>query len=73
MYTLDTELAKTRKSNVTKLVTTQPTVNLYDPARDRVSNAVSSITSFMSTYSLDGIDIDYETEMSIEVRIARTC
>jgi chitinase len=73
MDTLDTELAKTRKSNVTKLVTTQPTVNLYDPASDRVSNAVSSITSFMSTYSLDGIDIDYETEMSIEVRIARTC
>ncbi len=73
MDTLDTELTKTRKSNVTKLVTTQPTVNLYDPANDRVSNAVSSITSFMSTYSLDGIDIDYQTEMSIEVRIARTC
>ncbi len=73
MDTLDTELAKTRKSNVTKLVTTQPTVNLYDPASDRVSNAVSSITSLMSTYSLDGIDIDYATEMSIEVRIARTC
>jgi hypothetical protein len=56
MNTLDTELAKTRKSNVTKLVTTQPTVNLYDPASDRVSNAVSSITSLMPTYSLDGID-----------------
>jgi len=38
-------------------------VNWYDPASidEWVRNAVSSITSLASTYSLDGIDIDYET------------
>jgi hypothetical protein len=37
-------------------------VNWYDPASttDWVNNAVSSITSLVSTYSLDGVDVDYE-------------
>jgi hypothetical protein len=37
-------------------------VNWYDPASttDWVNNAVSSISSLVSTYSLDGVDVDYE-------------
>ncbi len=37
-------------------------VNWYDPASttEWVNNAVSSISSLVSTYNLDGVDIDYE-------------
>jgi hypothetical protein len=37
-------------------------VNWYDPASttDWVNNAVSSISSLVSTYNLDGVDVDYE-------------